>query len=318
MEWGSVRLLKRFFKRAHGQRGEEAGEESEERRISHHRNLRTENSTSSSKRCVCSWIGNDVWYGMAKDLFFEIYDVIAEDLVKIWVRYIPPNNSLSTPRVYHEVYEDNESQTTNAETEQQPFSVGSQIWLEVMKYLPVSYLDSSLLGRSHRVRFIRELSQNSILFPKHYDEQEVPYPLERFAHYEITAQLTILIYLNEGFVGGTARFYLDENEYREVVPKPGRVVIFDRRILHCALPLNPSFVPCDKCFLKCCALYGRRKSELPSAGHLSVSIFDETSQLIDRLRIFKETSDPESKVCAPAHSLSQFTLFPDKKCSEDL
>jgi hypothetical protein len=243
----------------------------------------------------------------AEDLFFKIYDVISHDLVKIWVEYVPPCNSISTPRMYHEVYEENVTEITE---EEQP-SVGSQIWSEVMTYLPVSYLDSSLIGRSHRVRFIRESSQNSIAFPRHFDELEAPFPLEKFSDYDITAQLTILIYLNEGFAGGNAHYYLNDHEYQEVVPKTGRLVIFDRRILHCAQPLEPlpsSYLSPfslhrDKYFLKCCALYGRRKEpEISSgsrlSGRIARSIFDEYSQLVELLRIFKKHSDAEVKVCS--------------------
>lgn len=227
------------------------------------------------------------------------------------------------PRIYHEVYEDCDSLMTNDP------SIGSQIWEEVMNHLPVSYLDNSLIGRSHRVRFIRELSQNSIAFPKHFDEIEAPYPLERFSCYEITSQLTILIYLNEGFVGGTAQFYLNDKEYREVIPKPGRMVVFDRRILHCALPLIPqphqsssqpssSSGHCDKYFLKCCALYGRRRPELSSIGvPTDRSLLDETSHLIELLGIFEKNSDVESKVCSPSPLICQLTLFSEKECHQD-
>lgn len=46
--------------------------------------------------------------------------------------------------------------------------------------------------------------------------------------------VTLQLYLNEGMEGGTTRFLnaRDESDYSDVVPKPGRVLIFQHNILH--------------------------------------------------------------------------------------
>lgn len=45
--------------------------------------------------------------------------------------------------------------------------------------------------------------------------------------------ITIQLYLNEGFEGGATTFLSsDERERLEVVPKIGRVLVFEHRILH--------------------------------------------------------------------------------------
>lgn len=45
--------------------------------------------------------------------------------------------------------------------------------------------------------------------------------------------ITVQLYLNEGFKGGSTTFLsVDEQERLEVVPKSGRVLVFEHRILH--------------------------------------------------------------------------------------
>lgn len=218
-----------------------------------------------------------------EDFYFQVYDVIPAEIVEKWLIYLPADNSLLNPRVYNEVYDDDTLPYSGE-------SVGSEIWSFLQDLLPVCYGDNMLIGRSHRVRFIRELCQNSMTFPKHYDEMETPYPLERYSRYEMTAQLTILIYLNHGFDGGDAHFYVNNQEYRVVKPQAGRFVIFDRRILHCAEPLKSK--NSDKLFLKLCALYGHDRAVISPLSESSGSC----SNIQILLKSFKEANQIEAKV----------------------
>jgi hypothetical protein len=223
---------------------------------------------------------------MGEESYFRVLDVISVERAREWWLHIPSDlsNSNRSGRRYRDVFEESGEVNT----------IGAEIWSSVVDYLPTCYEDHSLIGRSHRVRFIRDtVSEDSVPFPKHLDEIEDPYPLEKFSRYEVTAQLTILIYLNTGFLGGNASFYLGDAKPREVTPASGRVVIFDRRILHCAEPLRPNTAsPCDKFLVKLCALYGAERL-LPNQN---ISTDFTPSALLSQLRTFTEAADAKSKV----------------------
>jgi hypothetical protein len=247
-----------------------------------------------------------------EESYFRVLDLIPEEMVREWSLHLPleqliPSNGR---RVYRDIFEEESGQNN---------TIGEEIWSSVVDYLPTCYLDNPLIGRSHRVRFIRDtVSDDPVPFPKHLDEVESPYPQEKFSHYEVTAQLTILIYLNKGFVGGRALFYLNDTEPREVIPAPGRVVIFDRRILHCAEPLlsSASASSCrDKLLVKCCALYGRER--LPADR---TPVADPASAIRSLIQTFTESKDADAKVGTyfSKPSIHSFTHRLEACCCEDL
>ena len=270
---------------------------------------------------------------MNNNHFFQIIDGIRENKIQKWLKYLPNSSSLYSSRSFNDVLEieeeiDGEIDNNNKEEEEEE-SIGEDIWNEIVQYLPISYLNDSLLGRSRRVRFIKDSSTNSIGLPIHFDEIEDIYPLNKFTNIEITNQLTILIYLNNGFIGGQTRFYFSSNneeDYLEIIPSPGRIVIFDRTIRHSAKPIHSSSIV-DKALIKLCALYGRQKESLPSELSLSsnsASTFQ--TEIINLLKQFEASKNQLLKVFFSFLSLfaflRSFKLFfltiLERNCSEYL
>jgi predicted 2-oxoglutarate/Fe(II)-dependent dioxygenase YbiX len=83
---------------------------------------------------------------------------------------------------------------------------------------------------NERLRFLRyDVGEH---FDTHQDGRfTYPHGHVKYGH---TSLLTFQLYLNEGFEGGSTRFFTsyDEVEYFDVIPKTGSVLIFEHRMIH--------------------------------------------------------------------------------------
>ena len=85
--------------------------------------------------------------------------------------------------------------------------------------------DHKIVSLNERLRFLRYDPGQK--FEPHMDGMYVrPDGIEK-------SFITVQLYLNGGFKGGATTFLNDfESERLEVVPEPGRVLIFEHRLLH--------------------------------------------------------------------------------------
>ncbi|XP_038067997.1 uncharacterized protein LOC119737607 [Patiria miniata] len=100
-------------------------------------------------------------------------------------------------------------------------------WERLAEFIPQTFNQYKALGLNERLRFLRY--DPGEFFKPHFDG---PYERGVVEHSEITVQ----IYLNEGFEGGSTTFlpYLSScsDPPVECVPKIGRVLIFEHRLFH--------------------------------------------------------------------------------------
>jgi hypothetical protein len=123
------------------------------------------------------------------------------------------------------------------------------------------------VGHGKRLRYIRYLGESCESGPIHCDEIEEAYLFSDDHDVQITIQLNVIIYLNEGFDGGITRFYPDANNYSkhlDVTPRAGRVVVFDRRLKHAAMPITAATYSNrpHKDIVKFSVCYGHAKGEV--------------------------------------------------------
>ncbi|KAK3103916.1 hypothetical protein FSP39_022883 [Pinctada imbricata] len=99
-----------------------------------------------------------------------------------------------------------------------------KMFSRIKDYIPEVWKDRKCLGLNERLRFLRY--DPGEYFKPHLDGSYVRENGER-------SYITVQIYLNEGFEGGSTTFMSwDENERVEYVPKTGSVLIFQHDILH--------------------------------------------------------------------------------------
>lgn len=115
-------------------------------------------------------------------------------------------------------------------------ALAARIFQHVKDYLPAKLHGWDVAGLNERFRFYRY--ENGQTFKPHYD-----------ASYEVnhwhSSQLTLLIYLNDGYAGGETIFYHDsgmrkpcmETQLACIQPKAGQLLIFEHQQLHEGAPV---------------------------------------------------------------------------------
>ena len=111
----------------------------------------------------------------------------------------------------------------------------AEIWNRIKQFIPDNYVfpkDGGMipLEVNERLRFLRY--DPGEYFKPHCDGS---YDRSRGStKFGDVSFLTLQIYLNEGFEGGATRFFTnyDENDFYDVVPKTGSVLIFEHGMYH--------------------------------------------------------------------------------------
>ncbi|XP_052063175.1 uncharacterized protein LOC127702908 [Mytilus californianus] len=99
-----------------------------------------------------------------------------------------------------------------------------KIWKRIKEYVPDVWCHREVMGLNERLRILRY--DPGEYFRPHYDGMYERDNGER-------SYVTVQIYLNEGFKGGSTTFLGNYTEERvEVVPKTGSVLVFEHPILH--------------------------------------------------------------------------------------
>jgi predicted 2-oxoglutarate/Fe(II)-dependent dioxygenase YbiX len=107
----------------------------------------------------------------------------------------------------------------------------AELWMRVKRFIPLNLITGyEQVELNERLRFLR------------YDEGEYFAPhldgnYRRERNHERAGDksfLTLQVYLNEGFEGGSTRFFhrSEDEVYHDVVPRTGSVLIFEHPILH--------------------------------------------------------------------------------------
>ena len=104
------------------------------------------------------------------------------------------------------------------------FEEVDKIWKRIEPFVPDVWNNRKVIGLNERLRILRY--DPGEYFKSHYDGCYRRENGER-------SYVTIQIYLNEGFEGGSTTFLGTLSDERvEVVPKTGSVLIFEHPILH--------------------------------------------------------------------------------------
>ncbi|XP_052063241.1 uncharacterized protein LOC127702953 [Mytilus californianus] len=99
-----------------------------------------------------------------------------------------------------------------------------KMWKRIKKYIPDVWCHREVMGLNERLRILRY--DPGEYFKPHYDGSYKRDNGER-------SYVTVQIYLNEGFKGGSTTFLgVNSDERVEVVPKTGSVLVFEHPILH--------------------------------------------------------------------------------------
>lgn len=102
----------------------------------------------------------------------------------------------------------------------------SQLWELVKDLVPMDVDGFKPTGLNSRFRFYRY--KDGQQFRPHIDG---PYKIDE----DNKSKITLLIYLNEDFVGGNTTLVL---EGQEIVPKEGKLFLFEHKIMHCGRPVT--------------------------------------------------------------------------------
>jgi len=109
-------------------------------------------------------------------------------------------------------------------------ALAADLFVRTREFLPASLDDGTLVGYNERFRGYRY--RDGQRFAPHFDgayfRPETPRGREG-------SQITVLFYLNDGFVGGSTRF-LDWEV--TIVPKKGSVLFFTHAVLHEGCPVT--------------------------------------------------------------------------------
>merc|ERR1711994_340843 len=99
------------------------------------------------------------------------------------------------------------------------------IWERIKNYIPQTWKSHPVVGLNERMRFLK-------YSPGEYFKPHLDGSYERPDGKEISF-ITIQLYLNEGFEGGNTTFMSDgTSKNLGVVPKIGRILVFQHEILH--------------------------------------------------------------------------------------
>jgi len=111
----------------------------------------------------------------------------------------------------------------------------ADIWSRVCGFIPevrnpakIPFSDIKPIEVNERLRFLKY--DPGEFFAPHYDGA---YTRRTGGSAGDTSMITLQVYLNEGFEGGSTRFFEDRSDYfYDVVPKTGSVLLFDHPMLH--------------------------------------------------------------------------------------
>ncbi|KAL4230857.1 hypothetical protein ACF0H5_011231 [Mactra antiquata] len=104
------------------------------------------------------------------------------------------------------------------------FEEADRIWQRIKEFIPETWMCRKVMGLNERLRFLKY--DPGEYFAPHMDGVYRRDNNERSA-------ITIQLYLNEGFKGGSTTFMnFNEEEKNEVVPKTGMVLVFQHDIFH--------------------------------------------------------------------------------------
>ena len=104
--------------------------------------------------------------------------------------------------------------------------VAAQLWALVKDMMPDDIDGYEPLGLNERLRFYRY--KDGQQFKPHIDG---PYKRSETEK----SKITLLLYLNEDFVGGNTTLVL---EGEEIEPKEGMLFLFEHKIMHCGRPVT--------------------------------------------------------------------------------
>lgn len=123
--------------------------------------------------------------------------------------------------------------------------IAEQIWEMVKDMMPSDIDGYEPIGLNERFRFYRY--KDGQQFKPHVDGS--------FRRSETeTSKITLLLYLNEDFVGGNTTLVL---EGEEIEPKEGMLFLFEHRIMHCGRPVTEG----TKYVLRTDVMYKLKESE---------------------------------------------------------
>lgn len=109
--------------------------------------------------------------------------------------------------------------------------LAQRIWERIKDYVPSEYRGHPVVELNERLRFLRY--DPGDYFLEHRDgcyERPMDHPRAGDRSY-----ITVQVYLNEGFEGGSTRFMHeteDGKDYYDVVPRTGSVLLFQHNLLH--------------------------------------------------------------------------------------
>jgi predicted 2-oxoglutarate/Fe(II)-dependent dioxygenase YbiX len=109
----------------------------------------------------------------------------------------------------------------------------AELWKRICNFIP----ENVASDRNMHPAFVRDrfsfLRYNPGEYFAPHQDVNFAYPPEHEKYGHISF-LTCQVYLNDGFEGGSTRFFTshDQQEYFDVVPKTGSILIFEHRMLH--------------------------------------------------------------------------------------
>jgi hypothetical protein len=103
--------------------------------------------------------------------------------------------------------------------------LANQIGQRLEPHIPNEFKRGQYISLNERLRFLKYTAGD--FFAPHSDGSYVRDNGE-------TSHITLMLYLNSGAEGGQTRFHSDEKgeDFVDVVPEPGLVLMFEHRILH--------------------------------------------------------------------------------------
>eukprot|EP00299_Pterocystis_sp_00344_P014288 c7070_g1_i2.p1 GENE.c7070_g1_i2~~c7070_g1_i2.p1 ORF type:complete len:240 (+),score=32.47 c7070_g1_i2:84-803(+) len=108
--------------------------------------------------------------------------------------------------------------------------LAEMIFQRVSPFIPKQFSNQHVVGLNERLRILRY--DQSQVFRPHFDGRYVR--AMEAGHERVGEQsfVTVMVYLNEGCEGGQTRFIFDRNTVVDVVPKIGKVLLFQHDMLH--------------------------------------------------------------------------------------
>eukprot|EP00918_Siedleckia_nematoides_P052446 GHVU01114589.1.p1 GENE.GHVU01114589.1~~GHVU01114589.1.p1 ORF type:complete len:203 (-),score=17.85 GHVU01114589.1:1007-1615(-) len=103
------------------------------------------------------------------------------------------------------------------------FEETEKLWKKLEPHIPPTWNGRKVLGLNERMRFLRYAKKD--YFKPHYDGNYVRDNGEK-------SYITVMVYLNEGFAGGTTTFIHPFGDNIEIIPQTGSVLVFQHDVFH--------------------------------------------------------------------------------------